>query len=64
MKKKKKDPFLLPRKKHQTLNTIRTSGMEMNPKNCKNYFRKEPIFCLLQMQDVQPSGSEKDYASL
>lgn len=62
--KKANDPFLLPKKKKNPLNIIITSGMETYPKNCKKYFHKEPILCLLQMQDVQPSGSEKDYASL
>lgn len=56
--------FFSPRKKKNPLNIIITSGMETYPKICKKYFHKEPISCLLQMQDVQPSGSEKDYASL
>lgn len=38
--------------------------METYKTKLQKYFCKEPISYLLQMQDVQPSGSEKYYASL
>lgn len=50
--------------KTQTLNIIRTNDMETYQKKLQKIFLQEPILCLLQMQDAQPSGSEKYYAFL
>lgn len=38
--------------------------METYQKKLQKIFLQEPILCLLQMQDAQPSGSEKYYAFL